>query len=145
MVPWAHPSEHLRWHLDQFICFLQSLWHSPYILQWTAVFLCQNCAFTWWIWTPSNTWFQAHAVNNPYSISICSAVFAGLTTVTYRPTDRPRYSICNSTLHLRSSAIRSDNNNNYAFLSCCEIITSQAVVSQIMSLVSDIGGQIKNI
>jgi len=30
-------------------------------------------------------------VLNPHGISIGSAIFAGLTSVTYRPTDRPRY------------------------------------------------------
>jgi len=35
-------------------------------------------------------------------ISIGSAVFAGLTTVTDRPTDRRRYSVCNNRPHLRT-------------------------------------------
>ena len=42
------------------------------------------------IWTPSNTWFigstRVHTLNG---ISIGSAIFVGLTTVTDRPTDRP--------------------------------------------------------
>jgi len=42
---------------------------------------------------------QAH---NPNGISIGSAVFAGLTTVTDRQTDTPHYSVCNNRPHLRA-------------------------------------------
>ena len=49
----------------------------------------QNCPFPWGIWTPSNTWFpRPTEVLNPNSISIGSAVFAGLTSVISRPTDQ---------------------------------------------------------
>jgi len=41
-------------------------------------------------------------VHNPNSLSIGSAVFAGLTIVTDRQTDRPRYSVCNNRPHLRT-------------------------------------------
>jgi len=33
---------------------------------------------------------------HPNGISVGSAVFEGLTIVTNRPTDRPRYSVCNN-------------------------------------------------
>jgi len=39
-------------------------------------------------------------VHNPNSMSISSAVFAGLMIVKDRPTDRPHYSICNNMPHL---------------------------------------------
>ena len=39
-------------------------------------------------------------VHIPYGILISSATFAGLTIVTDRLTDRPRYSICSNGLHL---------------------------------------------
>ena len=63
---------------------------------------------------PSNSWFlgpiQAH---NPNGISIGSAVFAGLTTVTDRQTDRPRYSVGKMDhIYVRSTAMRPNNNNN---------------------------------
>jgi len=46
-------------------------------------------------------------------ISIGSAVFAGLTTVTDRQTDRPRYSVHNSRLQLRRYVVlRCQPNNN---------------------------------
>jgi len=41
------------------------------------------------IWTPSNTWFPGPTqVLNPNGSSIGAAVFAGLTSVTDRQTDR---------------------------------------------------------
>jgi len=49
-----------------------------------------SCPFPVGDMDPSNTWFPGPTqVFNPNSISIGSAVFAGLTTVTDRPTDRP--------------------------------------------------------
>jgi len=57
---------------------------------------------------PSNTWFLGYTpvLMQPNGISIGSAVLAGLTIVTDRPTDRPRYSVCNDRPHLASAAIR---------------------------------------
>ena len=49
----------------------------------------QNCPFPREIWTPSNTWLlESTRVLNPNGISIASAVFAGLTSVTDKQTDR---------------------------------------------------------
>ena len=43
----------------------------------------QNCPLPWGIWTPSNTWFpRPTPVINPNDMSIGSAVFAALTSVT---------------------------------------------------------------
>jgi len=51
--------------------------------------------------TPFNTCFLGPTqFHNPNGISIGSAVFAGLATVTDQQTDRPHYSICNNRLHL---------------------------------------------
>ena len=52
---------------------------------------------------PSNTWFIGPTWDlkpNGIGISTGWAVFARLTTVTDRQTDRPRYSICNNRPHL---------------------------------------------
>jgi len=47
--------------------------------------------------TPSNTCFLGPTrIFNPNGILIGSAVFAALTIVTDRQTDRPRYSVCNN-------------------------------------------------
>jgi len=45
------------------------------------------------------------SVLNPNGISIGSAVIAGLTSVTDRPTDRPRYSVGNNRPHLPSKYV----------------------------------------
>ena len=51
--------------------------------------------------SPSNTCFLGPTrVHNPNSISIDLAIFAGLTIVTDRQTDRPRYSVCNNRLRI---------------------------------------------
>jgi len=53
--------------------------------------------------TVSNTWSLGPSqVLNPDGISIGSTVFAGLTSVTDRHTDRPRYSVSSNRPHLRT-------------------------------------------
>jgi len=53
------------------------------------------------MYIPSNTCFLGPTrVHNPSGISIGATVSAGLTIVTDRPTDRPRYSVCNNRPHL---------------------------------------------
>ena len=66
---------------------------------------------SWETWTPSNTWFLGPTrVHDPNGISIGSAVFAGLTSVTDRPTDRPTdhatLSITIRHIYVRSIAMR---------------------------------------
>ena len=58
-----------------------------------------------------NTWFlEPTRDQGTNGISVGSAVFAGLTTVTNRQTDRQtdrsRYFVCNNRPHLRSTAVR---------------------------------------
>jgi len=52
---------------------------------------------------------------NPNGILIGSAVFAWITIVTDRPTDRPRYSVCSNRTHLRSTgtAMRPDKARDF--------------------------------
>jgi len=62
-----------------------------------------HCPFASGIWTQCNTWFPGPTrFLNPNGISIGSAAFAGLKLVTDRPTDRPRYFVCNNRPHLRT-------------------------------------------
>jgi len=68
----------------------------------------RNFPFAWKIWTPSNTWFlRPTRVSIPNGVANGSAATAGLTLVTNRPTDRPRYSVCSNRPHLASAAMRS--------------------------------------
>ena len=69
--------------------FLQGSRQNVPILQNGPPFSQTNCHYHGGIRTPSNTWFLGSTrVLNPNAISIGSAVFAGLTTVTDRQTDR---------------------------------------------------------
>ena len=93
---WAHLNSQPKRHLDRFSRFCTT--HDTMSSGMSGQALPhQNCPFPWGMWTPSNTWFVAlNRVHNPNGISIGSAVSAGLVTMT----DRPRYSVCNSRLHL---------------------------------------------
>jgi len=102
-IPWAHSSPQPKRHLDRFSCYRTGTADCPYTLQWGTPFAPQNRPFPWGIWTPSNTWFTGLTrVLNPNGISIGAAVFAGLTNVTDRQTDRPCYSVGNNRPHLRT-------------------------------------------
>jgi len=82
--------------------FAQLAADCTHTLQWASPCPHQHCPFSWGIWPPSTTWFLAPTtrVLNQNSTSIGSVIFPRLTTVSDRPTDRPRYSVCNSRLHL---------------------------------------------
>ena len=56
----------------------------------------------------NNAWFLGPTwVRNPNGISISSAVLQGSWSCqTNRPSDRPRYSVCNNRSHLRSTVVR---------------------------------------
>jgi len=62
------------------------------------------------IWTPFDTWFPGPTrVLNPNGISISSAVLAGLTSVTDRPTDHASRSATIDRIYVRGTAMRSKN------------------------------------
>jgi len=64
------------------------------------------------IWTSSNTWFLGRTESsNPNGISIGSAVFAGLTTVTDRLTDHTTRSVTIGRIYIRSTGIPHNNNS----------------------------------
>jgi len=61
-------------------------------------------------WTPSNTWFPGPTrVLNPNDISIDSAIFARLTSVTDRPTDHATRSVSIGRIYVRSTAMQPNN------------------------------------
>jgi len=67
----------------------------------------QNFPFHGGSGLPSNTWFLWPIwVLNPNGISVGAAVFAGLTSVTDRQTDRPRCSVGNNRPHLHRKSIK---------------------------------------
>ena len=90
MLPWAHPRPHPKQYLDRFSRFAQLTAEDPYTLQRAdplTVKLPLNMedldpppSYTWFLWLTR--------VHNPNGISISSAVFAVLTIVTDRLTNR---------------------------------------------------------
>jgi len=93
-------------YLYLFSCFLHSSRQRVLIFYNGSPLFPQNCPFARGICTPSNTWcFWPTRVHNLNGISIGSAIFARLTTVTDRQTDRPRCSVCNNRAHLRITAM----------------------------------------
>jgi len=87
--------------------FAQMTTECSYTLQWFASFPLKIVPSHWAIWTPCNTWFLGLTrVLIPNGISIASAVFAGLTSVTDletdRQTDEPRYSVGNNRRHVHT-------------------------------------------
>jgi len=83
IVPWAHahPSRQAKRHLDRFshVCTAHGKAKLPRTLQWAAIF--PKMPFPWG--SEPHSWFLGYTrVCNPNGISIGSAVFAGLTTMT---------------------------------------------------------------
>jgi len=65
-----------------------------------------------WLVVFNTPFLRPTRFNIQKGISICSAIFAELTVVTDRQTDRPRYSVCsNRPHHQPGAAMRPDNNN----------------------------------
>ena len=108
MVPWVHLTQFPKRHLDRFIRFCTV--HSRACLYFTVGCpLSQNSRFPWGIWTPSITWLLELTVptQSPQSKQhldrfslFCTAY--DCERPTDRPTDRLRYSVCNSRPHLRT-------------------------------------------
>jgi len=85
----------------------QTTVECPYTLQWDAHSPPKFAPSHGGIWTPSNTWFPGPTqVLNPNSSSIGAAVFAGLTSVTDRPTDHTTRSVRIGRIYVRSTAMQ---------------------------------------
>jgi len=74
-------------------------------------FCPQNCSFVYGDLDPHLKHMVAwvYPSLHPKRISISLAVFAGLTVIIFRLTDRPRYSVCNNRQHPASVATRPNN------------------------------------
>ena len=92
MIPTAHPRPQIKNGIPiGSAVFAQTTVECLYTLQWDAHSLPKNCPFPLGgSGPPSNTWFPGPTqILNPNGSSIGAAVFAGLTSVTDRPIDRP--------------------------------------------------------
>jgi len=87
-----------------------------YTLQWDAPSPSKLPPPVGWSEPRSNTLFSGPSwVLNPNGILMGSAVFAGLTSVTDRPTDHATRSVTMCRIYIRSTAIQPNNNYSYVF------------------------------
>jgi len=94
MIPWASLRPQPTQHHHQFSRFCADDCRVSLYFTMGRPFPPQNCLFLWGILNPSNTWFpQPTWVLNLNDNSICSAVFAGLTSVTDGQTDHATRSV----------------------------------------------------
>ena len=93
----AHPSPQHKRHLDQFSRFCTDDHRMFLYFTMGRFFPLQNCPVPWGDLDPyliHVLW--AHPSLNSNDISIDSAIFAKLTSVTDRQTDQSHYSVCNN-------------------------------------------------
>jgi len=95
VLPSAHPIPQPKRQIDRFSRFCT-------VHVRVSSRACRGMPFPWGDLDPMVPWRTR--VLNPNGISIGSAVFAGFTSVTDRPTDRPRYSVGNNRPHLYVSS-----------------------------------------
>jgi len=89
MILWAYPSPQPKGHLNRFCCFCTDDCRVSLYFTMSPLSPRKIVLLHWGIWTPSNARFSGPTqVLNPNGISIGSAIFAGLTSVTDRLTDR---------------------------------------------------------
>ena len=88
MIPWASPSPKTKWHHDRFSCFRTSDCRVSLYFTMGCPFPPQNCPLPWGIWTPiQNMLPRTNQSSLPKRHLDQFTVFAGLTSVTDRPTD----------------------------------------------------------
>jgi len=112
MLPSVHQSPPKR-QMDPFSHFCTAHDRKSLLYNGTPFSPRRNCLFRWGIVPPSNTWFPGPTrVLNPNAISIGSAVFAGLTSVTNRQADHATPSVTIDRTYVRSTAMRSNNTSS---------------------------------
>jgi len=87
----------------------------------------KNIPFSWGLWTPFNTWLLGPI---RVSITIGSAIFAGLTYVTNRQKDRLRYSVCSNTPHVAIAMMWPNNNYKLETVSIAEPLQNRQHVRE---------------
>jgi len=97
-------------HLDRFSRFCATHGRESLYFTLGRPFPLSIASSHWGSGPRSNTWFPGPTqVHIPNDISIGSAVFARLTIVADRQTNRPRYSVCNNRPRLRCTAMWRNN------------------------------------
>ena len=94
------------------VAFAQLTAQHPYTLQWAAHYSLKITVSHGGSGLPPNTRLLEPTKSSTQTASLSVQTFlqfAGLTTVTVKPTDRPSYSICNNRLHVHSTVMRPNN------------------------------------
>jgi len=113
MLPWAHSSPNIRWHLAQFSGFctahcrvsLYITLHVIFTLQWATPSL-KIAPSHGASGSTSNTWGSPgpfESLNKRYLDRLRSFLLGSLVCQTDRKTDRPGYLVCDNRPHLRTS------------------------------------------
>ena len=113
-IPWAHPSLQPNRHLNWFSRFCTDDRRVSLYFTKGHLFPLKIALPVGVSGPPSNTWLPGPTwVLNPNSISIGWAIFAGLTSVTDRLTDRPTdhatWSVTTGHIYIHSTAIWPNN------------------------------------
>jgi len=110
-IPTAHPSPQPKWHPYRFSRLCTDDRRVSLYFTTGRPFSPKNLPLLMGgSGPPSNTWFPGPTqVLNPKGSSIGAAVFAGLTSVTDRPTDHATRSVRIGRIYVRSTAMRPNN------------------------------------
>jgi len=124
MVPLTHVTQHPKLHLSHYSRFCTV--HGTVSLYLTPPFCPTKLPLCKGIWTPSNIWFLGPTRVHPSNgILIGIVVFAWLTIMTDRPTERPRYSVCN----VNAEEFINHVNNNLIWLMVFQFQINITVIS----------------
>jgi len=101
MLLLAHPAQFPKRHLDRFSRFCTAHGREfPYTLQWAAPFPLKIVSSHEVSEPPCNLWFLGPPSPQPKRHLDRFSRLCRVTIATDRPTDRPRYSVCNNSPHV---------------------------------------------
>ena len=145
MVLWAHPSPQPKRHLHRFSRFCTA--HPSVPILYNGIPLSPSKLPLPMVGSgpTSNTWFAGPTrVHNPNGILIGSAVFAGLTSMTHRPTDHTMRSVTIRIIYVRSTAMRPNNNLSQSQknqpMYTCNLLSHLTIVSAICIQINNLIG-----
>jgi len=104
VISLAHPSPQPKRHHNRFSRFCTDDRRVSLYFTMGCSFPPQNCPFPWGSWPHLIHGYidLPESSAQTASRSVQPLIFAGLTSVTDRPTDRPRYSVGNNRPHLHT-------------------------------------------
>jgi len=119
MLPCAHPSLNPKRHLDWFSRFCTAHGRASLYFTMDRPFPPQNCPFQWRVLNSHlirDSWAHPSKPTTQTASRLVQPFFAGLTTVTDRPTDRETRSVTIGRIYIVSTAMRPNNSSNAWFI-----------------------------